>query len=112
MENNKKKKLSPLQELRERKKTLKIECKQDESRLFNVVDNVRTNWKSLLLGSIFPSTKKKSRSIFSFKKKNDNESAESSFLLKLVPLAWAFLQPILTKAIMKRIEDMFSGKKK
>lgn len=113
MKNNKALKLSPLEELRQRKAVLQEECRQDEERFFNVVDNVRHNWKSLLIGSVFSSSKSFVGSLLSSAKGDSGFSGSSGGVFqKMLPLAWTVLQPILMKIVLNKIKNFFVKTKK
>lgn len=115
MKNNKIEKLSPLEELRQRKLVLVEECQQDEERFFKAVDGFKNSWKGLLLNSILSSSKSATRSFFSSSKgtKNSNTVAEGGGIVqKLVPLVWTILQPILMKVVMNKIKGLFVKTKK
>lgn len=111
---NKALKLSPLEELRQRKLVLQQECQKDEERFFRVVDDVRGNWRSLLIGSLFSSSKSLVSSFFSSPRtdKNSATAASGGALPKLIPVVWAVLQPILMKIAMNKIKSLFTQKKR
>lgn len=113
MKNNKALKLSPLDELRQRKAVLQQECRHDEERFFNAVDNVRHNWKSLLIGSVFSSSKSLVGLLLSSTKGDKGlSSLGGGVFQKMLPLAWTLLKPILMKMAMNKIKNFFVKTKK
>lgn len=113
MKNNNQTSLSPLEELRQRKAVLQQECRVDEDRFFKTVENIRGNWKSILISSLFSSSKSLSGAFFSsLRGGRDSGSANSGMLHKMLPLAWTILQPILMKMAMNKLKSFFTRKKK
>ncbi|SHF97615.1 hypothetical protein [Dysgonomonas macrotermitis] len=125
-------KLSPLEQLREEKARLASECAEQEEILLERLGYARDNWGRLLLGTVFPVSKSGLAGIFSLftsgggkkskKKKNtedeeedENESSSISFgpiLLSAAPLIWEMIQPMVIGLVVKKVQSLFSRKKK
>lgn len=112
-----KSRLTPLEELRQEKELVRLECKESEKRLSEHWVYLSDNAGSL----IFQSTINSVLSIFGFggsskSKKRQEENPTSSSLLSgltaYYPVLWEIAQPIIWRFAIKKLKSIFSGKKK
>lgn len=112
-----KNRLTPLEELRQEKELVRLECKEGEERLSEHWAYLSDNAGSL----IFQSTINSVLSVFGFggsskSKKRQKETSTSSGLLSgltaYYPVIWEIVQPIIWRFVIKKLKSIFSGKKK
>lgn len=112
-----KSRLTPLEELRQEKELVRLECKEGEERLSEHWAYLSDNAGSL----IFQSTINSVLSVFGFggsskSKKRQEETSTSSGLLSgltaYYPVIWEIVQPIIWRFVIKKLKSIFSGKKK
>lgn len=126
MKNNK---LSAMDELRQEKMRLAEECASQEKRLRETLDFAKGNFGSLLLGSVFSSTKSGLSGIMSLfgggkssskvKNKDDEDESSSSsgswlmpMLVSATPLVWEIVQPMLVGMVLDKVKSLFMPSKK
>lgn len=125
MKNNK---LSAMDELRQEKMRLAEECASQEKRLRETLDFAKGNFGSLLLGSVFSSTKSGLSGIMSLfgggkssskvKSKDDEDESSSSgswlmpMLVSATPLVWEIVQPMLVGMVLDKVKSLFMPSKK
>lgn len=112
-----KNKISPLEELRLERIQLKKEIEEHEQNLLDNIEYAKENWGSLLLSSVFASSTNSLKSFFGAGSKDENGNSEgySSILdrfVKVVPVIWTFIQPVLIGLLTKKVTSFFFGEKR
>jgi hypothetical protein len=107
--------LTPLEELRREKETIRRECRDSEERLAEHWSYLSDNVGSLLFRSAVNTV----LGAFGFgeskKKKQEEISTSNSLLSGLTayyPVIWDIVRPLLWRYLIRKLKSLFSGKKK
>lgn len=111
--------LSPIEKLRAERIALDAEIKVHEAKLKENLSYAKSNWGSLLLSSVFPSTTGSFKSLLGLSSKGENSGSGGFDFYSLLdkftligPFAWRIIQPVLLGLLTKKISSFFFGRKK
>lgn len=110
-------KISPLEELRAARLQIESECKEHEVRLKEDFDYLKSNWGSLLVSSIFASSRNSVKSLVTGVVDPDARSSSKPFaifnkLSAVVPFVWDIVEPMVIGLITKKFSSFIFGRKK
>lgn len=116
---NKNKELTPLQQLRQNKREIKKQFKEDEERIASNWKYLTHNTGSVFFNTIFAGSKRlleskggEERIQTPFGSIGSSFSSIASGLASSLPMVWEFVQPMLIGFVVKKIKGLFTSKKK
>lgn len=109
-------KISPLEELRAARLQIENECREHEDRLKEDFDYLKSNWGSLLVSSIFASSRNSVKSLVTGVVDPDARSSKPfaifNKLSAVVPFVWDIVEPMVIGLITKKFSSFIFGRKK